>query len=78
MFCFYGKDMGIHISGVNLDHLPKGINQTPRSGLKINFIECSIDGHIKEILVNKLMGEYGAISVELYAGTISILLISLL
>ena len=72
--------MGINISGVNLDHLPEGINRTPRRGLKINFIECFIDRSTKVKLFNKLMGEYGAVKVELQTGTIIkfLIMISLL
>ena len=60
--------MGINISGVNLDHLPKGIIRTPRKGLKINFIECSINRNMKLKLFNKLSEEYGAVKVELHTG----------
>ena len=63
LFCtFYGKDMGINISGVNLDHLPTHIRRTIREGgLKINFIECSIESrkncskNLKENMVQLML-----------------------
>ena len=59
------KEKGINISGVNPDHLPKDVltDRTTKSGLKINFIECSIDEITKERLSNKLRAQYGAIDV---------------
>ena len=62
--------MGINISGVNLDHLPTNICPTIRAGgLKVNFIECSIERNVKETLFNKLMEEYGAIDAQDHEGT---------
>ena len=67
---FHAKDMGINISGVNPGHLPKNICRTIRAGgLKINFIECSIERNVKETLLNKLKEEYGAIDAQDPEGT---------
>jgi hypothetical protein len=62
--------MGINISGVNPDHLPKDVRagRTTKRGFKINFIECSIDDYTKERLFNKLKTQYGAIEVENHDG----------
>ena len=62
--------MGININDINPDHLPAHItDQTTRdSGLKINFIECSIDRSTKDKLFSRLKGEYGAVDVESHEG----------
>ena len=68
-FTFHAKDMGINISGVNLDHLPTNICRTIRAGgLKINFIGCSIERSVKETLFNKLTQEYGAVKAQDHEG----------
>ena len=64
--------MGININGINLDHLPAHtVDQPTRdSGLKINFIECSIDRSIKDNLFSRLKKEYGAVDVESHEGNL--------
>ena len=59
--------MGINISGVNLDHLPAHFNRTTKSGLKMNFIECSRSAD-EQTFFDILKREYGAVSVESYKG----------
>ena len=61
--------MGINISGVNLDHLPTNIRRTLRAGgLKINFIECSVERSVKETLFKTLVQEYGAVKAQDHKG----------
>ena len=69
---FNGKDMGININDINPDHLPAHImDQTTRdSGLKINFVECSIDRSTKDKLFSRLKGEYGAVDIESHEGNL--------
>ena len=64
--------MGINISDINPDHLPEDVcdDRTRKRGLKINFIDCSIDKNTKERLFNKLKTQYGAIEVENHDGII--------
>ena len=67
-FCFCWKDLGINLSGVNLDHLPEGTKRTTDKGHKINYIECSMDKSTKERLYSRLRRDYGAINVEDHEG----------
>ena len=64
--------MGINISGVNPDHLPKEVrdNRTTKGGFTLNFIECVIDENTKERLFHKLRTQYGAIDVKKHDGII--------
>ena len=71
MFFYYLydlKDLGINISGVNLDHLPAHIDRTTAGGLKENFIECSIDRSTRQTLFDRLKKEYGAVDAKTYEG----------
>ena len=62
--------MGINISGVNPDHLPEDIRagRTVKHGLKINFIECTMNKSTKDELFDKLKTHYGAIGVDNHNG----------
>ena len=65
--------MGINISGVNTDHLPKEVrdNRTTEEGSTLNFIECVIDEDTKQSLFLKLRTQYGAIDVKKHDGIIN-------
>ena len=63
--------MGINISGVNPDHLPKDVRATRATkGSTLNFIECIIDENTKERLFHRLRTQYGAIDVKKHDGII--------
>ena len=62
------KALDFNISCVNHHHLPEDVDRTTSGGLKINYIECSIDSRMKETLFKELKKAYGAVIVENHEG----------
>ena len=39
-------------------------------GLRLNFVECSINEETKNVLFEKLINDYGAVDVDLHEGVV--------
>ena len=48
----------------------EGICRDREGGLRLNFVECSIDEGTKKNLFDKLIKDYGAVDVDLHEGVV--------